>query len=181
MKGGNARYHVISRWPSYPYSGMHPASTLQVHDFITHLIHSLATGPSHNSNYNANVADHFARELIIHSWKTMEIPSNPVTPQNTNPSHVVRRSFTAPPKSQRSPSSISAIREAGAEGAETLFAHHACRIVSFNLSSRVRRRHSSLANRGSKLSTEPVGILPWGSTTETTISTGVICQIHCEA
>lgn len=110
----------------------------------------------------------------------MEIPSSPVTPQHTKPSHVVRRSFTAPPKSKSSPSSISVIREAAAEGAETLFAHHACRIVSFNLSSRVWRRHSSLANRGSEPSTDPVGILPWASATETTISTGVIYQSDCE-
>lgn len=110
----------------------------------------------------------------------MEIPSSPATPRNTNPSHVVRRSFTAPPKSKSSPSSISAIREVAAEGAETLFAHHACRIVSFNLSSRVWRRHSSFANRGYELSTESVGILPWASATETTISTGVIYHIDNE-
>lgn len=111
----------------------------------------------------------------------MQVPSSPSTPQNTNPSHAVRRSFTAPPKSKSSPSSILAIREAEAEGAETLFAHHACRIVSFNLSSRVWRRHSSLTNRGSELSTEPVGILPWASTTETTVSTGVTYQTGFEA
>lgn len=108
----------------------------------------------------------------------MEASPSPSTPQNTNPSHVVRRSFTAPPKSRSSPSSTLSIREAETEGAETLFAHHACRIVSFNSSSRVWRRHSSFANRGSE---EPVGILPWASATETTISTGVRYQTDLEA
>lgn len=111
----------------------------------------------------------------------MEIPSSPATPRNTNPSHAVRRSFTAPSKSKSSPSSISAIRDVAAEGAETLFAHHACRIVSFNSSSRAWRRHSSYANRGYELSTEPVGILPWASATETTISTGVVYQTDHES
>lgn len=109
----------------------------------------------------------------------MEAPRTPSTPQNTNPSHLARRSFTAPPKSKSSPSSISSIREAEAEGAETLFAHHACRIVSFNLSNRVWRRHSSFAHRGSELSTEPVGILPWASAIETTVSTGMTYRTDC--
>ncbi|KAL8895494.1 MAG: hypothetical protein Q9192_003601 [Flavoplaca navasiana] len=79
----------------------------------------------------------------------------------------IRRLFTAPlPKT--SPSS----RDIAEEGAETLYAHNAGRIVSFSPPITGTRRHSSLEQGHVALQDEPVGTLPWTSPTERTIAAG---------
>lgn len=118
-----------------------------------------------------HVANRCSRMLITHHTLKMETPLSISTPPNKKPSQVVRRSFTAPPKSRSSPISPLQTQDAVAEGAETLFESHACRIVSFHTSTRSWRHQA--ANRGSDVLNEPVGILPWASATETTKSTGM--------
>ncbi|KAL8674518.1 MAG: hypothetical protein Q9168_001110 [Polycauliona sp. 1 TL-2023] len=78
-----------------------------------------------------------------------------------------RRLFTAPlPKT--SPSS----RDLAEEAAETLYAHHAGRIVSFSPPLSATRRHSSVEQGHVVLQDEPAGTLPWASATERTIAAG---------
>ncbi|KAL8793631.1 MAG: hypothetical protein Q9195_003783 [Heterodermia aff. obscurata] len=96
----------------------------------------------------------------------MEVAATtPSTPDNAHSPPIIRRAFTVPTRlssAARSPT------EAGAQGAETLFAHPRCRIVSFN--SGLKRPSS--AGRDQHESAEPVGTLPWASTTERTIAAG---------
>ena len=99
----------------------------------------------------------------------MALASAPSTPERTVPP--IRRSFTAPIKSFRSDIPIS---EEEVEGAETLYAHSACKIVSFNTSNSLLRRHSSVSDGRIEFGEEPVGTLPWASTTERTIAAGML-------
>ena len=83
----------------------------------------------------------------------------------------IRRAFTAPIKIARQalPS-----QEAEAQGAETLFAHNAAKIVSFSTSTGMGRRHSSISDSRSEVTEEPTGTLPWASLTERTIAAGTV-------
>ncbi|KAL9000867.1 MAG: hypothetical protein Q9169_000622 [Polycauliona sp. 2 TL-2023] len=79
----------------------------------------------------------------------------------------IRRLFTAPsPKTSPSP------RDVAEEAAETLYAHHAGRIVSFSPPISGTRRHSSVEHGHVVLQDEPAGTLPWASATERTIAAG---------
>lgn len=105
--------------------------------------------------------------------ETMEVASAPSTPENTIYPHVMRRSFTAPTISRglaRTPPN----REPAIEGAETLFAHPAGKIVSFTTFSTSTRRHSSFIPERTSLQDEPSGTLPWASATERTLAAGMI-------
>lgn len=98
----------------------------------------------------------------------MALASAPSTPERANHPPFIRRSFTAP---IRSPRSIP-FPEETADGAETLYAHGACKIVSFNNPVSFARRHSSISDGRAELQEEPVGTLPWFSTTERTLAAG---------
>ena len=99
----------------------------------------------------------------------MEVATAPSTPENSNPHHAFRRSFTAPPKVR---SLAKTSRETGTEHAETLFAHNVSKVVSFNTPTESTRRHSSVSQRLSDLLDSPSGTLPWASVTERTIAAG---------
>ena len=103
----------------------------------------------------------------------MEVVSAPSTPENSVHPHVMRRSFTAPTKS-RSFSRTPPIRQPEIEGAETLFAHPAGKIISFTTSSDLSRRHSSIVQEGSNFQDDPSGTLPWASATERTLAAGTM-------
>lgn len=85
----------------------------------------------------------------------------------------MRRSFTAP-TSSKSHIRTPPIREPEIEGAETLFAHPAGKIISFTTSSIATRRHSSLIQERSRPEDEPNGTLSWASATERTIAAGTL-------
>lgn len=101
----------------------------------------------------------------------MPLTSAPSTPERAAPPPFIRRSFTAPTRSIPLPQET-------VDGAETLYAHGAGKIVSFNNLTSLPRRHSSISNGRAELQEEPVGTLPWFSTTERTLATGVLRQIH---
>ncbi len=107
----------------------------------------------------------------------MEIASAPTTPESSGSPHVLRRSFTAPIRSTGFSKLTEPFRETEGEGAETLFTHNAGRIVSFTTYPSVARRHSSLGH-GILDQEEPVGSLPWASTTERTIAAGITLFIQ---
>ena len=98
----------------------------------------------------------------------MALASAPSTPEKANHPPFIRRSFTAP---IRSPRSIP-FPEDTADGAETLYAHGACKIFSFSNPVSFARRHSSISNGRAELQEEPVGTMPWFSTTERTLAAG---------
>ena len=100
----------------------------------------------------------------------MALASAPSTPERANQTPLVRRSFTAPIRPSRS----APLSEETADGAETLYAHADGRIVSFNNPASLARRHSSISNGRAELQEEPVGTLPWISSTERTIATGTL-------
>ncbi|KAI4288079.1 MAG: hypothetical protein L6R35_002655 [Caloplaca aegaea] len=95
---------------------------------------------------------------------------SPATTDHSQTSPLFRRSFTVPTASNASPRSPPSIREAVEEEAETLYAHHAGKIVSFNPPISGTRRHSSVEQGYSALHDEPVGTLPWASATERTLA-----------
>lgn len=95
----------------------------------------------------------------------MALTSAPSTPERAAPPPFIRRSFTAPTRSIPLPKET-------VDGAETLYAHGAGKIVSFNNLPSLPRRHSSISNGRAELQEEPVGTLPWFSTTERTLATG---------
>ena len=100
----------------------------------------------------------------------MALASAPSTPERATPPAFIRRSFTAPIRSARS--------EETADGAETLYAHGAGKIVSFNNPTSLARRHSSISNGRAELQEEPVGTLPWFSTIERTLAAGMLHGTH---
>jgi len=99
----------------------------------------------------------------------MEIATAPSTPDNAKSPPIIRRAFTAPTRLAGYPRVSIPIREAQAQGAETLFVQDRCRIVSFSCG--VKRPRSSGNNHNDTLD-EPVGVLPWASLTERTIAAG---------
>ena len=98
----------------------------------------------------------------------MALASAPSTPERVLPSSFIRRSFTAPIKTSRSHLVTS---EGKADGAETLYAHNAGKIVSFSTSNDAGRRHSSVSNGRADFE-DSGGDLPWASATERTIAAG---------
>ncbi len=88
-----------------------------------------------------------------------------------------RRSFTVPTKSVASPRSSPGAGEEVEAAAETLYAHSAGKIVSFNPPISGTRRHSSVEQGYSALQDEPVGTLPWASATERTLAAGEHCLV----
>ncbi|KAL8684048.1 MAG: hypothetical protein Q9186_000078 [Xanthomendoza sp. 1 TL-2023] len=100
----------------------------------------------------------------------MEVLS-PLTPTPDQPP-TIRRSFTTPTRSSRTPRASPTTREIAEEEAETLYAHNAGKIVSFNPPYTGTRRHSSVEQAHSAIQDEPVGTLPWASATERTIAAG---------
>ena len=100
----------------------------------------------------------------------MALASAPSTPERATPPPFIRRSFTAPIRSSRSVP----VSEETVDGAETLYAHGAGKIVSFKNLTSLARRHSSISNGRAELQEEPVGTLPWFSTTERTLAAGMI-------
>lgn len=105
----------------------------------------------------------------------MALASAPSTPeQQATLPPIIRRSFTTPIKSA---SAFQPSQDAEAATAETLFAHHACKIVSFGTPGDFSRRHSSVSDGRFALRDEPTGTLPWASTTERTIAAGTKSDI----
>ena len=105
----------------------------------------------------------------------MALASAPSTPERPSGPSLIRRSFTAPIKSTRT--SVQA-REPDVQGAETLYAHPAGKIISFSTnSSKLSRRHSSVSDTKSDFQDEQVGSLPWASITERTVAAGPL-QIY---
>ncbi|KAL8804528.1 MAG: hypothetical protein Q9182_002536 [Xanthomendoza sp. 2 TL-2023] len=96
---------------------------------------------------------------------------SPLAPTPDQPP-TIRRSFTTPTRLDRTPRTISTAREVAEEVTETLYAHNAAKIVSFNPPRTGTRRHSSVEQGHSALEDEPVGTLPWVSPTERTIAAG---------
>ena len=97
----------------------------------------------------------------------MAVASVPSTPRRAPPS--IGRSFTAPIKSSIPTVPIA---EATVHGAETLYAHSAGKILSFNYSIDLGRRHSSVSNGRAEFQEESSGTLPWASATERTVAAG---------
>ena len=102
----------------------------------------------------------------------MEIVSAPTTPESSGSPHLLRRSFTAPIRSTGFPRATEPLRDTGGQRVETLYTHPTGRIVSFEAYPSATRRHSSLGYGRLDQQDEPVGTLPWASTTERTIAAG---------
>ena len=100
----------------------------------------------------------------------MALASAPSTPERAIQPPFIRRSFTAPIRSLRS----APLSDGTVDGAETLYAHAAGKIVSFTNPASLPQRHSSISNGRAELQEEPVGTLPWFSSTERTIATGIL-------
>ncbi|MCJ1466407.1 hypothetical protein MMC07_005026 [Pseudocyphellaria aurata] len=101
----------------------------------------------------------------------------PSTPEYSNPHHVMRRAFTAPPRPRTSAVTDTSDNTIDSTGAETLFAHENCRIVSFTTRTNPTRRHSSVIQAISDLQDAPIGTLPWASVTERPVAAGPL-RIH---
>ncbi|KAL8928485.1 MAG: hypothetical protein Q9208_001719 [Pyrenodesmia sp. 3 TL-2023] len=98
---------------------------------------------------------------------------SPVPTDHSQTPPAFRRSLAVPTKSAASPKLSSASAgEAVEQAAETLYAHNAGKIVSFNPPTSGTRRHSSVEQGYSALQDEPVGTLPWASATERTLAAG---------
>lgn len=100
----------------------------------------------------------------------MNVATAPATPENAKSPPIFRRAFTVPTRFAGGSKTPAPLREAEAQGAETLFAHEHCRIVSF--STGFRRPSSSGSGYNGNLEDDPVGTLPWASLTERTIAAG---------
>ena len=109
------------------------------------------------------------RDTCLTDLWAMALASAPSTPQRVVPQPSIRRSFTAPIRSSTSKFPIS---QEILDDSETLFAHSACKIVSFSTSRIFVRRHSIVSNGRPDSQEEPIGTLPWASTTERTIAAG---------
>ncbi|KAL9603722.1 MAG: hypothetical protein Q9219_001041 [cf. Caloplaca sp. 3 TL-2023] len=96
----------------------------------------------------------------------------PSTPDQSQSPPAFRRSFTVPNKATNSPKLSPSASQSIEENAETLYAHNAGKIVSFNPPTHGTRRHSSVEQGYSALQDEPVGTLPWVFATERTIAAG---------
>lgn len=112
-----------------------------------------------------------SRDTHLIDIQAMALASAPSTPDRAPQPPAIRRSFTAPIKSSRSRFPIS---EEAAEDTENLFAYNACKIVSFNTSSNYATKHSSVSDGRAESQDEPVGTLPWRTTTERTIAAGEV-------
>ena len=108
-------------------------------------------------------------DIVLNDVSMMALASAPSTPERVLPSHPIRRSFTAPIKSSKASLPISA---GHVDGAETLYAHDAVKIISFTHSNDAARRHSSVSNGRAEFQEESAGSLPWASATERTIAAG---------
>ncbi|KAL8822894.1 MAG: hypothetical protein Q9191_006383, partial [Dirinaria sp. TL-2023a] len=98
----------------------------------------------------------------------MNVATAPSTPENAKSPPIFRRAFTVPTRISSLSKATVPLREAEVQGAETLFAHEYCRIVSF--STGFRRPSSSGGGYNGNLEEDPVGTLPWASLTERTIA-----------
>ncbi|KAL8961252.1 MAG: hypothetical protein Q9183_005336 [Haloplaca sp. 2 TL-2023] len=101
----------------------------------------------------------------------------PLTPDHSHAPPTYRRSVTLPYRLIESPRTSPSSYDASRQSAETLYAHNAGKIVSFNPPLTGTRRHSSVDQGHSALQHEPVGTLPWASITERTIAAGSL-SIH---
>ena len=99
----------------------------------------------------------------------MALATAPSTPERTGLPPSIRRSFTAPTNSCRS---AIPIPQSPGEGAETLYAHTACKIISFSHTSSTGRRHSSVSDGRAEFQEHSSGSSPWASATERTIAAG---------
>ena len=99
----------------------------------------------------------------------MEIATAPSTPENAISPPVIRRAFTVPPKLAGFTRASSVASDAVVRGADTLFAHNHCKIISFNSVS----KPPISAGRDENESKELVGTLPWATNTERTIAAGM--------
>ncbi len=112
----------------------------------------------------------------------MALASAPNTPERAAPPPGIRRSFTAPISSTRK---FTPLPEKADAGTETLYAHSACKIVSFSNPSSLILRHSRVSNGRDEFQDQPVGTLPWTSSTERTIAAGMmivlsLCSRTCD-
>ena len=99
----------------------------------------------------------------------MELATAPSTPENATSPPVIRRAFTVPSRLAGFRQAARATPEADRQSADTLFAHNHCKIVSFNTGA----KRPSSAGLDQAESAEPVGTLPWTTTTERTIAAGM--------
>lgn len=99
----------------------------------------------------------------------MEIATAPSTPENATSLPVIRRAFTVPSRLAGFRQAAKATPEADRHSADTLFAHNRCKIVSFHTGA----KRPSSAGRDQAEIAEPVGTLPWATTTERTIAAGM--------
>ncbi|KAI4126198.1 MAG: hypothetical protein LQ347_005069 [Umbilicaria vellea] len=98
----------------------------------------------------------------------------PTTPESAAPAMPsMRRAFTVPTKLTGDIRSRKSAHETEAQGAETLFAHSDARIVSFASLSTTSRSGSSSGHGRAQPEEEPMGTLPWTSSTETIVATGM--------
>jgi len=106
---------------------------------------------------------------------TMALASAPSTPERAVPPPGIRRSFTAPIRSNRK---FTPLPEEADAGTKTLYAHSTCKIVSFGNPSNLVRRHSSVSNGRDEFQDQPIGTLPWASSTERTIAAGMMIELN---
>lgn len=98
----------------------------------------------------------------------------PTTPESAvPPMPSIRRAFTVPAKLTGDSRARGSTNETEEQGAETLFAHSGVRIVSFTALSTTSRPGSSSGRGRAQLEDEPIGTLPWASSTERTIAAGM--------
>lgn len=106
----------------------------------------------------------------------MKVATAPSTPENAPSPPVIRRAFTVPTKLTGISKAAAKAPEADGQGAETLFAHSRCKIVSFNAGT----KRPISAGRDQPVNQEPVGTLPWATTTERTIAAGTMIEFMTE-
>ena len=99
----------------------------------------------------------------------MALASAPSTSERALRAPLNRRAFTAPIRNIRQNLPV---LEADPQGAETLYAHGAGKILSFSTSNSLARTHSSTSDERWELHNETTGTLPWTSLTERTIAAG---------
>ena len=98
----------------------------------------------------------------------MNIATAPSTPENAISPPVIRRAFTVPSKLSGPREAAKKTPEPDRQRTETLFAHNHCKIVSFNSGA----KRPTSAGREQEEAKEPVGTLPWATSTERTIAAG---------
>ena len=98
----------------------------------------------------------------------------PATPENVAPPMPsMRRAFTVPTKLTDHIRARGLTHEAEEQEAETLFAHSSARIVSFSPLLTTSKLRSSPGRGRAEHDDEPIGTLPWASSTERTIAAGL--------